>query len=300
MLLGVPVPVEAPAGLAVGVLGSALWWFGTVIDLKRRAAQGTTALRAGGDPAQALVEAGIPGWAAWLERADDSDAYRLVEEASPKASADDLREACTWAMRREDEAKATLSSGTHLILTAADRGHERLAVGLLRSPTLTEQRLVERLVRELEEEGSPSTAQGRTLKLLPSVERRRRRARARAALVVELPAYEEVRREAGQLMANHLTDEAEARLRSLLRNTDLIVRLGDNRFGVLLFVHDAKSLERVCDRIQRELDSIPVPRKIASLKAKIVPALGEEIASLSELAGLERRFADDVGLRAIG
>ena len=300
VLLGLPVPVEVPAGLAVGILGSALWWFGTAIDLSRRAARGTTAVRAGGDCAQALLDAGIPGWAAWLGRADDSDAYRLVGETSPEASANDVREACNWAMRREDKTKATLSSGTHLILTEAGLGHERLAVGLSRSPTLAEHRLVERLVRELEEKGSPSAAQGVTLKLVPSAERRRRRARVRAALMVELPAYEEVRREAGQLMANHLTDEAEARLRSLLRNTDRVVRLGDNRFGVLLFVHDVKSLERVCDRIQRELDSIPMPRKIASLKAKIVPALGEEIASLSELAGLEWRFADDVGLQAIG
>ena len=56
------------------------------------------------------------------------------------------------------------------------------------------------------------------------------------ALIVDLGAFEDVRLVAGQLSAERITTDAWGRLRALLRESDELVRIDEDRFGVVLHV----------------------------------------------------------------
>jgi GGDEF domain-containing protein len=99
------------------------------------------------------------------------------------------------------------------------------------------------------------------------------------ALVVELGGFEGVRTAAGHLVANRMVADAERRLRSLLRDSDQIQKVGDDRFKIVLQLPNAQDVEAVKRRIADELNKLELPRRAAPLNPRI------ELTDLEAAAG---------------
>jgi GGDEF domain-containing protein len=87
-----------------------------------------------------------------------------------------------------------------------------------------------------------------------------------------------------------VVNEAERRLRELLRSNDSVTRIGDDKFGVAALVPDELSLDAVRKRISACFDGIRVPHGTAQIQPQIVGAFGEEIASVPELHALDEKI----------
>jgi GGDEF domain-containing protein len=87
-----------------------------------------------------------------------------------------------------------------------------------------------------------------------------------AALIVDLGAFEDVRLVAGQLSAERVTADAWERLQAFLRESDDLVRLDEDRFGVILHGTDESLVHAVGKRIADTLAEVPVPRRAAPIR----------------------------------
>jgi len=111
-----------------------------------------------------------------------------------------------------------------------------------------------------------------------------------AALIVDLHAFEDVRLAAGQLSAERVTADAATRLQALLRQSDQLVRLDDDRFGVILHLGDESQLRAVGSRIAATLAEVPVPRRASQLKPTLRYLSPAELQSDSVLSRVMRPF----------
>jgi GGDEF domain-containing protein len=125
--------------------------------------------------------------------------------------------------------------------------------------------------------------------------RRRPSARGarRAVLLVELRAFERLRKGAGQLIAERTVEEAERCLREALRPRDAVVRLADDRFGISTVLPDERSLDGLRARLDETLRSVTVPQRLKPIAPRIVAAIARErvkarIVSSARLAELVR------------
>ena len=281
---------SVPDWLTGGVAGvSAIcgcWWIATLVRARRRERKMLERLLESGRPGRALAAAGIPGSVVWLASDAGATLYRVVEvgdEAS--ASTDVLAEACRSAARHESSAEMALSSGGWLQLSDVDGTDLRLALVLGRRPSPLERHLLEVFVAHLtppagERAAEPAVAPGRTD--LPV---------RRAVLLVDLDAFEGIRLIAGQLSAERVVNEAEARLRELLRSADAVTRIGDDKFGVAALVPDELSIDAVRKRIAACFVGIPVPHGAPEIAPQIVGAFGDEIAGVPELHALDEQLS---------
>jgi GGDEF domain-containing protein len=242
----------------------------------------------GGEPLAALEAANVDGWVIHLEPTPEDNGYRVVRLWPPNVAAAEVEEATNWALRREEELEVELHSGRRLFLTPA-RGADgsRFAIGVDGPTDRTARRVIARLVERLQDlRPEPST-----IELVRSEERRAKNARTRALVVVELGMFEDVRRSAGQLFAQQLVEDAEARLRSLLRDGDLVARLGDDALVARVSVADRQGLERIRDRVKAEMEQIRAPRRTREFRPAIACAFGDEVDADARLAALERDLA---------
>jgi hypothetical protein len=272
-LVGVPtLPRIAPAAVAAAALAAGIAWLVKSISLARRRRLALTAIAAGASVEVTLATSGIARWFAWLEPDPGSMSHRLVGGGGNIAG-DEVAEACGWANRRTELVSTELSGGRRLVLSAAGGASRRLALALDRRPSSAVEELCERICASAAAEPSPPSLRlvgGRDADKLPLL----------AVLVVELRAFESVRKAAGQLVANHVVAEAERRLRSMLRESDRIEQLGDDRFSISLRVKDAEDLAAIERRVVDELSAIGVPRRTPSL-APLVEVAGVEKAAES-------------------
>jgi GGDEF domain-containing protein len=277
------VPRELPIALAAVSGAAGLRWLWTLASARWHERRMLDVLIAGGSPAHALATTGNPGWLAWLQ-ADEGLRYSLAELDSVTPVPDALvAEACRWAARRETSAELPLASGW-LLLREVDV-NRRLALGLDHRPSELERQLIERLLTELRQPESAATkGQIRSSRrdALPS---------RRAVFLIELAAFEQVRVSAGQLVAERVVDEAERRLRQLLRCDDSVTRIGDDKFGVAVLVPNQASLDIVRERITTILQTVPVPHRVPSLVPRIVGAFGTEIEQVPGLAALDEKLS---------
>jgi GGDEF domain-containing protein len=109
-------------------------------------------------------------------------------------------------------------------------------------------------------------------------------------MLVDLRIFEQVRRAAGQLLAEKVIESADVRVRTLLRKDDHVLRLDDDRFGVLLLVPDREALEAIARRIETDLRQVKTPRNTARLEAKVNAAYADEVAQVPELAEIVAQF----------
>lgn len=288
ILVGVgPVPGAVPLACAAAACAAGLRWLATLAGARRRERRMLDRLIAGERPAGALAAAGISGWLAWLQGDDARARYTPVEaDAVTGVSSEVLAEACRWAARRESSAELRLASGGWLLLRDFDRNGCRLAIGLERPPSEVERQLVEALVARLR----PPERSGPELVAAPA-ERRAAVPSRRAVFLVDLAAFETIRVEAGQLVAQHVVDEVERRLLQLLRSADSLTRIGDDKFGIAVLVPDEQSLAAVRERIVMLLEAVPVPHRISRLSPHIVGAFGKEIEQTPELVALDQKLS---------
>jgi GGDEF domain-containing protein len=72
--------------------------------------------------------------------------------------------------------------------------------------------------------------------------------------------------------------EAESRLRSLLRESDQIQRVDDDRFRIVVQLRNAQDVDAIKERIAAELSRIELPRRTAPLTPRIEYAAVEAVA----------------------
>jgi GGDEF domain-containing protein len=273
----------------VAVTGSAaVWWAGLAYQVGRARRRAFAVLAAGGEAAEALAAAAMPGWAAWLQLDEDSGTFTAVQ-VSGDPEATDLGEACAWALRREGAVEATLSRGTSLVLTEVSSAG-RLALGLRRRPSGLAPGLIAQLVKRLGAVPSDTRPPTSALRAVAEVDRREDDGDRRAVMLVDLRIFEQVRRAAGQLLAEKVIESADVRVRTLLRKDDHVLRLDDDRFGVLLLVPDREALEAIARRIETDLRQVKTPRNTARLEAKVNAAYADEVAQVPELAEIVAQF----------
>jgi GGDEF domain-containing protein len=110
------------------------------------------------------------------------------------------------------------------------------------------------------------------------------------ALIVDLGAFEDVRLAAGQLSAERVTTDAWGRLRALLREGDDLVRVDEDRYGVVLHVTDDSQVQAVGSRITDTLAEVPVPRRAAAIRPTVQLLNRTEIESDPALSALLHRL----------
>jgi GGDEF domain-containing protein len=284
--LSAPTFLEWTAAAATASTGA--WWGVLAYRAGRARERALAVLSSGGEPADALAAAALPGWAAWLRLDADTGAFTPVR-ASGDADPRDLDEACAWAVRREGATEARLSGGTYLLLAeASSKG--RLALGLARPPAVAARNLVAQLVDALGASLADGSGAAR-LRAVADVDRREEDGDRRAVMLVDLRIFDDVRRAAGQLLAEKVIEAAELELRRVLRSADEIVRLDDDRFAAFLCVPSREALETISRRVESDLRRVKTPRNTAQLDASVTAAYVDQIEHAPELAEIAGRFA---------
>jgi predicted signal transduction protein with EAL and GGDEF domain len=111
----------------------------------------------------------------------------------------------------------------------------------------------------------------------------------RALALVELRAFERLRRGAGQLVAERVVTDTERRLRSVLRPNDAVLRLGDDVFAVSMVIGGV-GLETLERRLSCAVVAVPVPRQLERLNPRVVVARAADAHRVPELADVEERL----------
>jgi hypothetical protein len=183
----------------------------------------------------------------------------------------ELADACGWANRRRELVRTDLASGRRLVIAAASGTQARLALVLDRRPSPRVEELCETICASAASQAGPPS-----LRLVggPANDA----GGLSATLVVELGAFEVVRKAAGQLLARRVVTDAERRLRALLRGPDAIRRLDEDTFSVSLKVQSRSDLETVKQRIAEELAAIEMPGRTGPLSPRIRTAGIKEAA----------------------
>ena len=71
---------------------------------------------------------------------------------------------------------------------------------------------------------------------------------------------------------------------------DAVVRLGEDRFAILLAVPDEVAASSLRERIRRELGDVRVPRRVRSIEPRIAIAIGEAADIDARFDGLEEEL----------
>ena len=188
-----------PALAAVGAAGiAALVWRLSERSIERRRLRALAAASAGS--AAAIVAAGgFDAWTAWL-----GDEAPLRSEPLSRDHDEELAEARSWARRRASAVEVRLTTGRTLLLSEPQANGCRLAIVLARRPRPYERDLLDEVVRAAnacaDATQPPAREQRRTDKSDADARR--------AVLLVELNAFESLRRIGGQLLAERVVDDA--------------------------------------------------------------------------------------------
>jgi len=93
-----------------------------------------------------------------------------------------------------------------------------------------------------------------------------------------------------QLVAERVVSEVERALRERLRNSDAIVRLGEDTFGISALATDRDGGERLEARILEAIETVRLPARLTALIPRVVAG---PAASNPELAAIEARLLPD-------
>jgi hypothetical protein len=265
------VPTAVPAIIAGASLLSAALWIVRFASFRRRRLLAESALDAGATAEVTLATSGIAKGSLWLEPDASNHSYDIAS-SSGNLTRDELSEACDWTNRDDEAVRIDLATGCRLVLSAANAAGPRLAIVLERDPPASVEELCARICAFAT--SRPHAAPVR----LVAVSNTKGPHQA-VALAVELDGFEEVRTAAGHLVANHMVADAERRLRSLLRDSDQIQKVGDDRFKIVVHLRNRQDVEEVKERIASELRKLELPRRAAPLRPRI------ELTDLEAAAG---------------
>jgi len=264
------VPTAVPAAAAGGCLLFASFWLVKAVSVRRRRRLAQQAVEAGASVDVTLATSEIANWFAWLEPDPENLGYRMTSGGG-NTTRDELAEACDWANRSDESIVADLSSGRRLVLSAQEGSNRRLAMALDRDSPPAVEELCRRICASA---AAGQSASSLRLVAVSSVDGPLRA----VAFSIELRAFEAVRGAAGHLVANRMVAEAESRLRSLLRESDHIQRIGDDRFRITVHLRNADDIDAIKRRIATELSELELPRRTAPLMPRI------ELADLEAVA----------------
>jgi len=279
-----PVPRPVVGVLVLATAAASAWWLRWVLSMRRRRARLAALLDAGVGPAAALTGAGVQCWAAWLEL-DDSAAVYTAQPDGDAPPADDLEETCLRALRHEESFEAMLESETCLVAAGESDG-PRLVIGCPRRPSDFERSLI---ATAMVRTAQPQGALDPVMRTVDAGDRRTDKALRRALVSVRLGAFENVRLAGGQLLAERVIADAEQRLRTLIRASDQLVKVDEDTFALVVWVHDAEQLEVVRVRILAAVAEVPVPRRASQIVPELASAIGDAVYQeprLRDLAGL--------------
>jgi hypothetical protein len=255
------VPAAAPSVFACASFLSATLWLKRFASIRRRRRLAQKALDAGASVEVTLATSGIANGFAWLEPDAANLGYEITSTGG-QIGTDELSEICDCANRDHDALSADLASGCRLVLSAASPTGHRFALVLEHDPPGAVEDLGRRIAGSAI--SGPQPAPVRLVAVSGS-----RGSHSAVALSVELGGFEAVRTAAGHLVANRMVADAERRLRVLLRASDQIQRVGDDRFKIVVELKDSQDADAVRDRIAAELSKLELPRRAAPLAPRI-------------------------------
>jgi HD-GYP domain-containing protein (c-di-GMP phosphodiesterase class II)/GGDEF domain-containing protein len=287
--VGLPgVPPQIAAGLGTAAcLTAAARLIGSVRG-RRRTQAALSVIESGGSATAALRAAHIDGTAVWLELRPEAFDYSVVSDAGTSLNADTATEVSRRALRRGERGlRGVLSDGSRIEITPPlQPDTHRLAVICDRKLSQFEIELLRTVAERCRRAGASPEA----IDSQPLDARTGAAGRSPAVLVVDLGAFEDVRLAAGQLSAERVAADAWARLQALLRQRDQLVRLGEDRFGVILHTDDEGQLESVGRRIADTLAEVPVPRRASRIQPTVRHLSQTELESEPALGRLIGRF----------
>jgi GGDEF domain-containing protein len=259
-----------PLALACTTACLLCYWVWTQLQVRGRRKRAQAAIAAGAGPELVLGAAGFAGWTAvaTVDREDLPDSHPT---GVPQA---ELREVQSWLRLEPIEQAKRLSSGTWAV--RSEIAHERrLVLGLHRRPRVYELGLATWLAQAiLECRASDRPASTRRLD------------GERALALVEIRAFERLRRGAGQLVAERVIDEVERRVRAALRTNDAVVRVGDDVLAVSMII-GRTGLETLRLRLEEAVATVPVPQRLERLQPRVVLARAGDAHRVPELADIE-------------
>jgi GGDEF domain-containing protein len=254
--------------------GLLCYWLATQIRIATRRARVQTAMAANASPEIVIAAAGFAGWAAFTT-VDGSDVFGEPRDGVPAA---ELREVQSWLLLGAAEQLKRLSTGTWVIRSRGVLQERRLVLGLRRRPHVYELELAQWLSEAILESQPPART------VTP-----RHAEGERALALIELRAFERLRRGAGQLVAERVIRETERRLRSVLRVNDAVLRLSEDVFAVSMVIDgvDVDALER---RLTDAVTAVPVPQRLDRLDPRVIVARAADAHDIPELAEVEERL----------
>jgi GGDEF domain-containing protein len=269
---GIPWLISVVLGsLTCGLL---CYWLATQIRVATRRARVQTAVAAHASPEIVIAAAGFAGWAAFAA-VDGSDVFGEPRDGVPAV---ELREVRSWLLLGAVEHLKRLSTGTWVVRSRGVRQEQRLVVGLQRRPHVYELALAQSLADAILESQPPAR---------PATPRHAEGERALA--LIELRAFERLRRGAGQLVAERVIAETERRLRSVLRVNDAVLRIGEDVFAVSMVI-DGADVDALEQRLTDAVTAVPVPQRLHRLEPRVIVARAADAHRVPELGEVEERL----------
>jgi GGDEF domain-containing protein/uncharacterized membrane protein len=265
--VGLPgMPPQIVAGLSTAACLTGVARLVGSFHGRRRMNSALSAIESGRSATDALRAAQVDGAAVWLELRPEAFDYAVVPDPGVRLSAGTSTEVSRRALRTGERGlRGVLSDGSRIEITPPFQSEgRRLAVICSRKLSRFELELITMVAQRYRRaDGSSRAADhaGEARSAPPRVADP-----SPVALIVDLDAFEDVRLAAGQLSAERVTADAATRLQALLRQSDQLVRLDDDRFGVILHLDDESQLRAVGRRIADTLAEVPVPRRASQIK----------------------------------
>jgi GGDEF domain-containing protein len=274
------LPTSAHVAPLVAAALAGLAWAWTAERQRRRRRRAARALALRLSAEVVLAEAGFAGSGGWL--ALDPDA--VTSTSSPGLSAPARAEAQSRARRRDDSGAVRLASGPTVVFSGIARDGRHYVLALTRPLRRSERELAQWVATELAARPDEvADARSRT-------DDKRRSTDRRVVALVDLGCFDRVRRGAGQLVAERVVVEVERALRSTLRYSDAIIRLGDDSFGISALVGAVDDVERLERRIAGAIAAVKLPARLEPLSPRIVAETSDSASTVPELAAIEAKL----------
>jgi GGDEF domain-containing protein len=288
--VGLPgVPPQVAAGLGAAACLTAVARLIESFHGRRRMHAALVVIESGGSATEALRAADVDGTAVWLELRPETFGYAVVSDPGVSVSAETATEVSRRALRSGARGlRGVTSDGAHIEITPPlqPEGH-RLAVICDRKLSPFEVELTTAVAERCRRAGGASAAVDHVGE--PRDTPDRAHDPSPAALIVDLDAFEDVRLAAGQLSAERVTADAWARLQALLRQSDQLVRLDDDRFGIVVQIEDESQLQAVERRILDTLADVPVPLRASRIRPTLRYLRGSQLEAEPTLSRLVER-----------
>ena len=147
----------------------------------------------------------------------------------------------------------------------------RAALSVLTLREITEERRRQSITDQLTGLGNRRSLSQLLNAVLPQYADPQNQDRTLAFLYVDLNGFKEINDSFGHAAGDELLRQLGSRLKGSLRNSDLLVRLGGDEFGVVLMDSDADLAATVAERLSARLEE---PFILAAVRARISASIG--------------------------